>query len=189
VRTAMRGLSARSAADSLLRSPLALLLALAILGSWFAFSRLATTKYRITSFVIGFVHGVVQVALIIPMMLFAAHVAPARGVWFGVIFALLMILIGGIAAATLAGLYLLVTHVLFGMHDNEVFSALRLRSFKCFVRVHIATNGTMTAYPIGIRRTRSNQWKLQPDAEPSASLFARPAGVVPTMIEKPFVVR
>jgi hypothetical protein len=189
VRTAMRGLSARSAADSLLRSPLALLLALAIVGSWFAFSRLATTKYRITSFVIGFVHGAAQVALIVPMMIFAAHIAPGRGVWFGLLFALVMIVVGGIAAATLAGLYLLVTHVLFGMHDNEVFSALRLRSFKCFARVHIGADGTMTVYPIGIRRTRSQQWKLQPDAAPSASLFARPAGVVPTLIEKPFVVR
>jgi hypothetical protein len=188
VRSAMRGLSARGAADSLLRSPLALLLALAILGSWTAFSRLATTKYRITSFVLGFLHAVAQVVVIVPVILFAARVAPGHGVWFGLALAAIMVVVGGVVAATLAGLYLLITHVFFGMHDNEVFSALRLRSFKCFARVHIGRDGTMTVYPIGIRNTRSNKWELQPDAPAGSPFYSRPSGVMPTLIERPFTV-
>ena len=118
----------------------------------------------------------------------ASRLAPGRGVWFGMSFAALAVVIGGLAAATLTGVYLYVTNTIFRMHDNEAFSALRLRSFKCFTRLHIDGDGVLTVYPIGIRSVQSGKWKLNPSAGPGEPWFSRPAGVVPELIEPAFVV-
>jgi hypothetical protein len=55
--------------------------------------------------------------------------------------------------------------------------------------VHIAQDGEMTVYPIGIRHVRSGRWRLQPDAPTDAPWFAKPEHVTPELIEQPFVLR
>jgi Calcineurin-like phosphoesterase len=186
VRSVMRRMNWREAADGLLRSPLALLLAVAIVASWTAFSRLASSPNRIRSYAIGLLHGAAQVAVAVPIMRFVAQITPGRGMWYGLTFALFTVVVGGLTAATLCGCYLLMCNVFFGMHDNEVFSSLRLRSFKSFLRLHLAHDGSMTVYPVGIRHVRSGKWRLRPEGEPGSSWFARPSGVLPELIETPY---
>ena len=188
VRDAMWPLSSRDAIDALVRSPLALLLALTVFVAWFAFARHTPPSKRLAAHVVGAIHGALQVALTVPVMLAASHFAPGHGVRFGLAFAALTVIMGGLSAATLTGVYLFVTNTVLGIHDNEAFSALRLRSFKCFSRVHIDGTGQLTVYPIGIRRVRSGAWKLNPSAAPGEPWFSRPNGVVPELIEPPFVV-
>jgi hypothetical protein len=188
VRDAMRSLSWRSTMDALVRSPLALLLMLTIFVAWVAFPRHSEVRKKRTAYFVGFVHGVLQIALVVPVIVWSSHLAPGRGFWFGMAFTAIIVIVGGLAGATLTGLYLLATNIFLGMHDNEAYSALRLRSFKGFLRLHIASDGSLTVYPIGIRRVRSGQWKLNPDASLGSSWFTRPAGVVPELIEAPFVL-
>jgi hypothetical protein len=189
VRSVMRRIGWRETSDGLLRSPLALLLALAVIGSWTAFSRLAQARSRLRSYGLGIAHGVAQAALAVPIMRLVAQIAPGHGIAYGLSFALLVVVVGGLAAATLAGCYLLVTNVFFAMHDNEVFSSLRLRSFKSFVRIHLDGDGDVTVYPVGIRHVRSGRWRLQPDAPAGSSWFAKPADVSCEILERPFTLR
>jgi hypothetical protein len=186
VRDAMRPLSWQEATDGLVRSPLALVLMLLMFVAWVAFPRHTEPARRRRARIVGSLHGALQVALTVPVIMTASHFAPGRGLWFGLSFALLTMVIGGLAGATLTGVYLFITNTLLKMHDNEAFSALRLRSFKCFARLHIDSAGKLMIYPIGIRQVRSGKWKLNPLAGPGEPWFSKPVGVVAELIEKPF---
>src|SRR2546423_921864 len=60
--------------------------------------------------------------------------------------------LGGTAAALVFGVYFLGANRLLGMHDNEAFSALRIRDFKNFLRLHFDESGGLTIYPVGVER-------------------------------------
>ena len=97
---------------------------------------------------------------------------------------------GGIAGPFLMGLYLLISLNVFGRHSNEAFSALRIEDYKNFLRLHIAKDGSLTLFPIGIERV-PRRWKavvgataFDPQLEPDD-----PASTPPHLIEPPVVVR
>lgn len=85
-------------------------------------------------------------------------------------------LTGYVLGAVLFGLYLLASIQLFGCHPNEAFSSLRIQDWKNFVRLHVAPNGTLTVYAIGLervprrwRRSRAEGPAWEPDGEPVTS--------------------
>ena len=95
----------------------------------------------------------------------AVHVSefPATAILLAGLFALrgfpltllllgLVAVLGGTAAAVVFGLYLAGANRLLGMHDNEAFSALRIRDFKNFLRLHFDESGALTIYPVGVER-------------------------------------
>ena len=57
---------------------------------------------------------------------------------------------GWVLGSVLWGLYLLVALNLFGAHQNEAFSALRIQDYKHFLRLHVTPAGDLEIYPIGI---------------------------------------
>lgn len=59
-------------------------------------------------------------------------------------------LAGAIVLPALLGLYLFLSLSLFGFHPNEAFSALRLSSYKHFLRLRIGADGTLRAYAVGL---------------------------------------
>ena len=59
-------------------------------------------------------------------------------------------LAGGVLAATVMGVYLLVSLNWFGKHANEAFSALRIEDYKCFLRCRIDDDGKLTVFPVGL---------------------------------------
>jgi hypothetical protein len=61
--------------------------------------------------------------------------------------------VAGVVSAVIVGLYLVLAS-LFKTNLNELFSAQRIEGHKCFVRLHVASNGTLTGYVIGMRRVR-----------------------------------
>src|SRR5262249_10109370 len=64
-----------------------------------------------------------------------------------------LIALGGFGGGSfIMGLYLLVSLNLFGRHWNEAFSSLAIPDWKHFLRLHIAPNGDLTIYPIGLER-------------------------------------
>ncbi len=97
---------------------------------------------------------------------------------------------GGIVGPFLMGLYLLISLNVFGRHSNEAFSALRIQDYKNFLRLHIAKDGSLTIFPIGIERV-PRRWKavagataFDPQLEPDD-----PASTPPHLIEPPVVVK
>ncbi|GAA0897070.1 hypothetical protein GCM10009557_71470 [Virgisporangium ochraceum] len=69
-----------------------------------------------------------------------------------------------LASSLLVGLYLLVASSA-DVNVNELFAAQGIVDAKSFLRMHIARDGTLTIYPIGIDRV-GRKWRANPDAAP-----------------------
>lgn len=52
----------------------------------------------------------------------------------------------------------------FGINLNELFAAQGIEDNKSFLRLHIAGDGTLTVYPIGVDRV-GRRWRADPDAD------------------------
>ena len=68
-----------------------------------------------------------------------------------------MFLLGGIIGGIFMGIYFVITNFCFGVHDNEAFSALKIKGYKNFLRIKI-TSETITIYPIGVKNILDWKW-------------------------------
>jgi hypothetical protein len=95
---------------------------------------------------------------------------------------------GWVVGSLIMGLYLLVSLNVFGRHSEEAFSAMRIEDFKHFLRLHVASDGTLTIYPIKIERV-PRRWRDRRvgDTTPSRVVPDEPFRV--ELIEAPIVVR
>ena len=108
--------------------------------------------------------------------------------WF-IAMALFFIPFGGMVAASLFGLNLLVTCMWFDMNHNDAFSAMRLFDYRHFLRIRILGD-QITVYAVGLRHVpRRNAWRDNPAsaADPAAPYFIAD-GMVPHLIERPIVI-
>jgi Calcineurin-like phosphoesterase len=93
-------------------------------------------------------------------------------------------LIGGyFIGAFIMGVYLFVSLHIFGRHDNEAFSALKIEDYKNFLRLHIDKNGNLTIYPIKIEKV-ARKWKEVRRADNEISHYTPQDGTKPDLIEK-----
>jgi hypothetical protein len=108
-----------------------------------------------------------------------------------VIFPLLMIFLGGIAAGFVWGAYLTISCFL-GLHCDQAFASMAIPDYKNFLRMKVEPN-KLTIYPIGLRRTpRRWAWKRAKDrgfgdATGPAIVPTRP--LRPILIEGPIEIR
>lgn len=113
---------------------------------------------------VGTVHGLLQIATVLSLTwLVATAFDSAIPSWtilanWGAI--ALIVPASGLACGLLFGVYLAVSHRLFGMHGQEVFSAQGLEDHKAFLRMHVDASG-LTVYPIGLRRV-ARDWQAAP---------------------------
>ena len=100
-----------------------------------------------------------------------------------------MFLTGGLAGSWLMGVYLLISLNVFGRHANEAFSSLRIEDYKNFLRLHIAKDGSLTIFPIGIERV-PRRWRATEASAFDAQLEPDdPSARQPQLIEPPLVTR
>jgi hypothetical protein len=93
--------------------------------------------------------------------------------------------VSGLAATELFAVYLLVA-ARWGVNLNELFSAMGIIDSKSFLRMHFKADGTLTIYPIGVRRT-SRRWTPNPGGK-AWEPWLTPAGPLRThLIEPPIV--
>jgi len=92
----------------------------------------------------------------------------------------------------IVGTYLLISSRLWGRHNEQAFSSLGIEDYKNFLRLHIAADGTLTIYPIGIDRV-PRRWRARRDDErgvtPSTEIPDDAAATAPHLIEPPIVIR
>ncbi len=74
------------------------------------------------------------------------------------LFALEMLLVGGILGGMLMGLHLIVANLLFGFQRTPSMSAVRVGDFKNFLRLHVSRD-RLTIYPLAIDRVPRN-WRF-----------------------------
>ncbi len=151
------------------------------------------THSRAYRIIMGFVHGAAH--LVTTFLLGWKALAITEG-WLGIQEPLsqtvVMVLLVGIAGWSIGpmivGVYLLVSLNIFSRHDNEAFSSLAIQDYKQFLRMKISGDGTLTIYPVGVRRV-ARRWKERlgggagPVLEPDD-----PRATAPELIEDPVVV-
>jgi hypothetical protein len=186
---------ASSIADGIARSPLFTTMAFIFL---IVFRTYTDEKLRQWRWVIGAVHASVHLLIIlavislsVPLNFHLLSIVPG-GYWSSWATALELVLIGGFAGGVVWGLYLMLACGLFDLHPNDAFSAMRLDSYRQFLRMKL-TPDSLTIYPIGIDRSPTrDQWAPNPNAAPgrqSESVYEPEQGALhPHLIERPIKV-
>jgi hypothetical protein len=98
----------------------------------------------------------------------------------------IVFLLGWIVGSFVMGLYLLMSLNVFGRHEQEAFSALRIEDYKNFLRMHISADGTLTIYPIKIKEV-PRKWRKRKaeEADKTSSRVVPVGGSGPELIEDP----
>jgi hypothetical protein len=95
---------------------------------------------------------------------------------------------GCIVGPLIMGAYLFISLNVFGRHSNEAFSSLANEDFKNFVRMKIDPDGSLTIFPIGIRRV-PRRWKERPATGQGPLLIPDDnRATEPELIETPITV-
>lgn len=136
-------------------------IAAVILGvTFFTDSKSCKGKYI---WIIGMLHGVVHIVngfFLIWVFALLTYPLPIH-----LFFKILMLtaeifIVGGLTGCLVMGAYLLLANLIFGIHDNEAFSAIKWNGYKNFLRLHI-TAEALSIYPIGVHKTA--KWKKSGD--------------------------
>lgn len=147
-------------------SPLALVLALLLIGGMAAFAA-GEQRYSVP---VGIVHGLAHlglaVKLVFALALFDHHILGLHfdTFWSYAVFAVEVIVLGGLLGGFLMGLYLFIAARFLGMNVNEAFSSQHIADYKNFIRMHLDTDGNLTLYPIGVERA-NRAWRLNTAAK------------------------
>jgi hypothetical protein len=88
-------------------------------------------------------------------------------------------LTSAIVSATMFGLYLWLSLAVFKIHWNEAFSSLAIQGYKCFLRLRIAGDGTLTIFPIGLTKVPSDNGKTTKDPPLEPHLIEPPIEIAP----------
>jgi hypothetical protein len=115
---------------------------------------------------------------------------PHDGLWLFLIFAVEMIVIGGVVAAELFGIYLASSSALLNLNHNDAFSSMRRDSHRHILRMRLTANEA-TLYPIGLDRVpRRHEWRRNDAKRGSpAPAFVPAKPLMPRLIEPPILIR
>ena len=169
-------------------------------GTLTAYTRYQEKADRPALYISGILSGLAHALAVIALTHWAATLNAGyfmSGKWYEVWLWLGALLVeiglpGALIGAFIFGLNLLVTCRWFKMNSNDAFSALRLNTYRHFLRIRIE-GSQVTIFPIGIDQTPSRRdWEPNPDASadsPNQPVFRPKQPLDPHLIEKPIVVR
>jgi hypothetical protein len=179
-----------------LGSPKALFAAMVLIPLFVAF---AAGRGLLTRGLVGLLHAAAHLLLALTLVVFFARLISVDWDRYGLVVAALATLVAVPLGAALVGLYLALCDLAFARapgrlggldrHANEAFSCQAIPDWKSFLRFHIAADGRLTIYPIGIERVaRRRELELDSDGGPEAPFFTLPATVRAHLIEAPIHV-
>ena len=144
-----------------IRDPLNGMWLVAIVGGFIFFTDTHVRSWRILG---GAFHAVMHLAAAF-MVGWLALLLTTRGfdLGYGTISQLLLsgvitFTLGGPVGAFILGVYLFVSIRVFGRHNNEAFSALRIADYKHWLRLRIDANGVLTIFAIALDRV-PRRWR------------------------------
>lgn len=158
----LSGLRAALGYSALVQSPALVLWLLLIIG---AFTGLAVSskepgKSGLIASIAGVVHALLQIVGALVCVWVVAQIVSvfldAGGESTGLLVLLLSYPLVHFYCGLLFGIYLFLSHVLFGIHDQEVFSSQGIEDYKSFLRMKISPRG-LEIYPVGLLRS-SRKW-------------------------------
>lgn len=155
-------------AERYVRSPVALLVTLLLAHS---LRKLTKSRHPLVGWGIGVAHAATHVALVLALAGTAGWALasllgsgdPARSTAGGVALAVAVGVGGGLGGSWVLALWLWLAWRLFGLNNNELFSADRIEDHKGFLRLHLTEAGDLTIYPVMLDGTcRTKRWRLRP---------------------------
>ncbi|MFN7932695.1 MAG: metallophosphoesterase [Bryobacteraceae bacterium] len=167
-------------------TPLAsIVVSFALLG-YVLFTDTHDTRYKVIG---GALHGAANITASFVVSWWVRELIPDMREPLDTLLVALFTFLGGwVVGPTIMGLYLLISLNVFGRHANEAFSALAIPHFKNFLRLRIASDGTLTIFPIGLRQV-PRKWKDNPDRSGPELVSDDPSATPPQLIEDPIVLR
>jgi hypothetical protein len=87
---------------------------------------------------------------------------------------------GALVGSLLIGIYLLVSISLFGRHNNEAFSALRVQDYKQWLRLRIDAAGVLTVWSLALDRV-PRRWRADAEGRPVAD---DPRATAPRVVDR-----
>ena len=143
--------------------------AVVVAGLCVTFAMVANRGPRILRLAWGLLHGGSHIVLAILLAKFVAAdsrlftwVAAVQWPFSAapLVLSLLLVLMAAPCAATLFGVYLVVSDRLWRWHRDEVFSVQSIIDYRNFLRMKIDDNGVLTIFPIGLRRV-PRRWRTR----------------------------
>jgi hypothetical protein len=187
----------------LVNSPVTMFFIVATILGFIFFTDTHSWLYRI---IMGGLHAIAHILAAFTIAVFTVSFLASRpelaswrlnGSWRGYVFPLdfrmalaaLLIFLGGfIIGSFIMGLYLLISLNLFGRHGNEAFSSLSVEDWKNCLRMHIDEAGTLTIYPIGLRKV-PRKWKKSGKGTGPELVSDDSRATAPELIEMPVVMK
>jgi hypothetical protein len=151
----------RAIGHTLQFAPAVVLICLAVIGGFTAFTDVISGKTN-WLYLLGGLHGLVHVCNFFALLWLFAYINQqwlhlyVNTLLQAAVFTVEMLLGGSLVAGLVMGLYFIITNLWFRIHDNEAFSSLHYPHYKNFLRLHI-TAGQIRLFPVGIRKV-TTQW-------------------------------
>jgi calcineurin-like phosphoesterase family protein len=143
--------------------------ALAIAGGCAAFAMVVNRGPKLARATWGLIHGAAHILTGLALSSLVASRSGLHGwiarlpIWRELdepILSALLVVMAAVVGATIVGVYLVVSDRLFGWHRNDVFAAQSIIDYRSFLRIKIDENGTLSIFPIGLRRV-PRQWRAR----------------------------
>jgi uncharacterized membrane protein YdcZ (DUF606 family) len=176
----------------------ALVVALVLLGLlWFGldvFTRVNVRLHPLRRRLVGGVHTLAHLVCVVGTVVAAqigTHDAGWPQPWPSVAVSVAEALVGGLLGPLVVAVYLLLAdRVGPGVNTDELFSGQAIQDYKCFLRIRIDSDGSLTVFPVRIER--AVRWRFAPEPGPDGDRrWFRPVnGVEPVaeLIEEPIVI-
>jgi len=158
----------RAATSAAMRDPVCGLWLLLVVSCIVFFTDTHSRLYRNIG---GAAHAIAHLSVSLVLAWLAARfTTDVLGLGYGerlqlAIAGLLVFISGGFVGGCVLGLYLLVSINLFGRHNTEAFSSLRVQDYKQWLRLRIDTSGALTAWAFAIDRV-PRRWRASADGTP-----------------------
>ncbi|WP_051341941.1 hypothetical protein [Pseudonocardia spinosispora] len=171
---------------------LALVLIAAVYLGLAAFTTLSR-KYRRLRHRLGFAHTVAHLVVVLATVYLGELLGhrlgwPSSGRAAAV--AVLCALVGAAIGPLVVALYLLLADMVKprGVNTEELFSAQAIQDYKCFLRLRIAEDGTLTVFPVKIDKVV--HWTFAAEGDTRGPWFRPADGVppAPELIEPPITI-
>ena len=169
---------------------------LAILAIGVVLHRYADFRSSARKWIFATIHAIAHIILLFfATALVTALLLPVKSYPVGEILYFVGLAVGmvlaGVVGGVIWGLYLLISSYFYGDHPNDAFSAMRLDSYRHFLRIKIESD-QITIFPVGVDRTpRRNEWQKNPqyrEGQQDGSYFSPIAPIAVHFIEHPIVV-
>lgn len=173
----------------LIRYPFLILYILIVGAGFVTFADCSHKRYRWASYLGGGLHAVAQLFSLLTTCWLISHACSTLIIeWQRLLFQSVgLFLAGGFVGGLLMGLYLLIANGLFGIHETEAFSSLRIQDYKSFIRLHL-TKDQLTLYPVKVERV-ARKWNYQANVTNGEPWFEPLERLHAELIEPPIVIK